>query len=113
MIQYLFLFVPVIFSAGAQILVKVAAGYELKSLQWFIAIGLSMASYVIAFVLYSFVVRQFPINVASPVNTIAVMLIVVVAGTLLGEALGWKQLLGLAFGLVAILLIMSSATATK
>ncbi|MBL8015111.1 MAG: EamA family transporter [Candidatus Doudnabacteria bacterium] len=104
--QYALLFIPVVFSAGAQILVKWAAQFEIKTVNWFIFIGLSMASYVAAFVLYSFTVRQFPINIASPVNTIAVMVIVFLAGYLMGEAVSARQLLGIVFGLIAIVLIV-------
>jgi drug/metabolite transporter (DMT)-like permease len=104
--EALLLFVPVIFSAGAQILVKFAANHEIKSINWFIFIGLSMVSYVVAFVLYSFTVRHFPINIASPVNTISVMIIVVAFGLFIGEVLSVRQLVGVAFGLVAIVLLL-------
>jgi hypothetical protein len=54
------LFVPVIFSAGAQLLVKGAAKYEVKTTNWLIFTVLSLVSYVVMFVLYSFTVRNFP-----------------------------------------------------
>src|SRR5438128_670653 len=82
------LFMPVIFSAAAQLLVKGAASYEIKTSNWLIFIGLSLVSYVVAFVLYSFTVRNFPITVASPINTIAVMIIVfLLAALLFGEVI--------------------------
>jgi drug/metabolite transporter (DMT)-like permease len=67
---------PTIFSAAAQLLVKDAAKYEIKTSNWLIFIGLSLVSYTVAFMLYSFTVRNFPISTPSPINTIAVMIIV-------------------------------------
>lgn len=103
--KYLILFIPVIFSTAAQILVKLAAGQTVKSTPWLIYMGASVVSYGLAFVLYSIAVRYFPISIASPVNTLSVMVIVFAAGILLGELVTAKQYLGVAFGVVAILLI--------
>lgn len=107
MMQYLILFIPVIFSAAAQVLVKYAANFEIKSLNWFIFIGISLVSYGLAFVLYSFTVRQFPVSVASPVNTISVMIIVFIFGILMfGEAVTIKQFAGIVFGLLSVILLI-------
>ena len=104
----LFMFMPVIFSAAAQLLVKGAAKYEIKTSNWLIFIGLSLVSYVIAFVLYSFTVRNFPISIAGPVNTIAVMIIVfILAALLFGEVITAQKILGIMFGLIAIILLFT------
>ncbi len=103
---YVLLFLPVLFSAGAQIFIKQAAKFELKTTNWFIFVGLSLAAYVISFVVYSFTVRQFPISIASPVNTISVMIIVVAFGLVIGEVLTIRQLIGVGFGLASILLLL-------
>ena len=103
------LFMPVIFSAAAQLLVKGAASYEIKTSNWLIFIGLSLVSYVVAFVLYSFTVRNFLITVASPINTIAVMIIVfLLAALLFGETISAQKVLGIVFGLTAIILLLTA-----
>jgi len=43
------IFMPAIFSAAAQLLVKGAAKYEVKTTNWLIFIGLSLVSYMMAF----------------------------------------------------------------
>jgi drug/metabolite transporter (DMT)-like permease len=101
------LFMPVIFSAAAQLLVKGAAKYEIKTSSWLVFIGLSLVSYVVAFVLYSFTVRNFPISIASPINTIAVMIIVfILAALLFGEVITAQKVLGIVLGLIAIILLL-------
>ena len=103
----LLLFMPAIFSAAAQLLVKGAAKYEIKTTNWLMFIGLSLGSYVVAFVLYSFTVRNFPITVASPINTIAVMIIVfILAALLFGEVITAQKVLGIVLGLIAIILLL-------
>ena len=105
--KFLVLFMPVIFSAAAQLLVKGAAKYEIKTNNWLIFIGLSLVSYVMAFVLYSFTVRNFPISIASPINTIAVMIIVfILAALLFGEVITAQKVLGIVVGLIAIILLL-------
>ena len=105
--RFAVLFMPVIFSAAAQLLVKGAANYEIKTTNWMILIGLSLVSYVVAFVLYSFTVRNFPITIASPINTIAVMLIVfILAALLFGEVISAQKVLGVMLGLIAIILLL-------
>ena len=60
-----------------------------------------------AFVLYSFTVRNFPISIASPINTIAVMIIVfILAALLFGEVITAQKVLGIVVGLIAIILLL-------
>ncbi len=107
--NYLLLFVPVIFSAAAQLLVKAAAKFDIKTPNWLLFIGFSLVAYVVAFVLYSFTVRSFPISIASPINTIGVMLVVVILAALLfGEVITLKQIVGIGFGLAAIVLLLTA-----
>jgi len=61
----------------------------------------------VAFVLYSFTVRNFPISIASPINTIAVMIIVfILAALLFGEVITAQKVLGIVVGLIAIILLL-------
>lgn len=105
--KYLFLFLPVIFSTAAQLLIKYAALKEIRSLTWFLVMGWSIIAYFLAFALYSVAVRHFPISVASPVNTIAVMLLVVLSGLFFwGESFNIRQTCGLGLGILSLLLLM-------
>ena len=62
---------------------------------------------MVAFVLYSFTVRNFPISIASPINTIAVMIIVfILAALLFGEVITAQKVLGIVVGLIAIILLL-------
>jgi drug/metabolite transporter (DMT)-like permease len=62
---------------------------------------------MMAFGLYSFTVRNFPISIASPINTIAVMIIVfILAALLFGEVITAQKVLGIVFGLIAIILLL-------
>jgi len=109
MSKYIILFLPVIFSTIAQILVKQSSLKELRSLSWFIVMGWSLAAYFLAFGLYAVTLRYFAISVASPINTISVMLLVVISGVVFwGEPLGGRQASGLLLGGVALLLLLPS-----
>ena len=109
MYKYIVLFLPIIFSTVAQILVKQASVQELKSVSWYLAIGCSLAAYILAFGLYALALRYFAISVASPINTISVMLLVVVSGVVFwGEPFGYRQGSGLLLGGVALLLLLPS-----
>ena len=106
MMKYVILFLPVIFSVIAQILVKVASEYEIKAPIWLLFISLSIFAYMLAFVLYSYALRFFPISLASPVNMIAVMIFVVIIGVIfLGEAFSLGKIFGIFFGIISILFI--------
>lgn len=105
--KILILFIPVVFSTGAQLLLKVASRYDTRSVSWSVVIGLSIAAYFVAFLLYSITVRYFPISVAGPVNTIAVMLLVAFFGIAVWhEPFEAKRILGIGFGIAALLLMV-------
>lgn len=106
--KYFVLFAPVFFSAAAQLLLKLAALKKWKSTAWLLAMSSSIAAYLLAFVLYSVAVRYFPVSLASPVNTISVMLLVIIGGILFyGEPFGLRQTLGMVFGALSMLLLLS------
>lgn len=106
--RYAILFLPVVFTVTAQLLVKNASFHPVRSSSWVVAIVLSIACYLLAFVLYSNTVRHFPISIASPVNTLAVMVVVVAAGTFFwGEALNTRQIVGLFLGVISLVLLCS------
>jgi drug/metabolite transporter (DMT)-like permease len=106
--NYLLLILSVCLSSTAQIFLKFASLAPIRTNEWFLHIGLSVASYGLAFVVYSFVLRAWPINVASPVTTIALTVIVFSFGVLfLHEQASWKQILGIGFGLLSIIFLLS------
>lgn len=107
MSKYVILVVPIIFSTTAQLLIKVASQKPYSSFGWFCFIALSLVSYVLAFVFYSVAVRYFPISVASTVNTVSVMLLVIIFGVVLwSESLNVTQILGICLGFVSVALIL-------
>ncbi|MCI5217599.1 MAG: hypothetical protein D3914_00015 [Candidatus Electrothrix sp. LOE2] len=106
--KYFILFMPVLFSVVAQLLIKQAARKEWKSMGWFLTMGGSILSYILAFVLYSVTVRYFPVSVASPVNTILVMLLVIAGGTIFWqEPFGMQRAVGAVFGILSLILMLT------
>ena len=107
--KYFFLFVPVLFSAAAQLLIKQAALKEWKSMGWLISMGGSILAYMLAFALYSVTVRYFPVSVASPVNTILVMLLVIAGGVFFWkEPFGIQRAVGAGLGILSLFLILTA-----
>jgi drug/metabolite transporter (DMT)-like permease len=108
MIKYLLLSVGILTSALAQILLKKASFYEIKSIIWLIYILLSITIYGGAFIIYSIILKYYPISVASPVMTIGVMIIVFCFGAYIGEHITPKQIIGFALGLVSVYFLLVS-----
>lgn len=106
MIKYLLLAAGIVPSALAQIFLKFASNYQLKTPMWLLFIFFSLSSYGLSFVLYTIVFKYFPVSVASPVMTVSVMLIVFIFGWFIGEAVSPRQLLGVACGVASIILII-------
>ena len=106
--KYFFLFAPVLFSVAAQFLLKQAASKEWKSTAWLLTMSGSVAGYTLALALYSVAVRYFPVSLVSPVNGIAVMLLVIIGGTVFwDEPFGLRQAVGTVFGVLSMVLILS------
>lgn len=106
MTNILLFVLPIIFTTSAQLLLKLASSYAIKSTQWILLIGGSIFAYFISFAVYSFAVRVFPISLISPVTTIVTMLLVATTGIVLGEVLTARQLVGVGIGIIAIILII-------
>ena len=106
MMKYFLIVAGIIPSALAQIFLKKASFYELKSFNWFLFVGFSGFSYFLSFVLYFFILKNFPISKVSPVMTICVMLIVVSFGFFIGEKITIKHILGIILGLSSVYLIL-------
>jgi len=96
----------VVCSAAAQVLLKQASGSQTYGARWALWMAASVAAYAVAFVVYAAVLRQFPLTVAAPAMTIAVMCAVVVVGALLGEPLSTRQIIGVVFGITSVLAVL-------
>lgn len=94
-------------TALAQILLKRASFFEIRTTSWFAFMAISAGFYVLSFVAYSQTLRFYPLNKAYPLTTVAQILLVTLYGLAIGEAIGMRQAAGLLLGLVAIYLILS------
>jgi multidrug transporter EmrE-like cation transporter len=94
-------------TAVAQILLKKASSFEIKTMSWAFFVGTSAAFYVLSFLLYSQMLRHYPLNKIYPVATIAQIALITVAGLAFGEAIDVRHAVGLALGAVAVFLIFS------
>jgi drug/metabolite transporter (DMT)-like permease len=105
-IKLIYIIAGIVFSAGAQIFMKIATGHEILRFPWLILISGSIMSYALAFSMYYVALKYFPISRVSPAMTVGVVILVVLFGLFSGEILTPKQLTGILFGIIAIFLII-------
>ncbi|MCK5249985.1 MAG: EamA family transporter [Spirochaetaceae bacterium] len=96
----------ILFSAGAQLLIKKSAVFDFLTPPWILWIGAGLVSYGVSFVLYSFILKSLPISRVSPVMAVGVMIVVVLGGMFWGETLHFRQIAGILMGIGAILLLL-------
>src|SRR5437660_825352 len=99
--------IGVLTTALAQILLKKASGFEIKTSSWFMWIGLSAVVYVVSFILYSRILKYFALNKIYPAMTVAQIMVITLCGILMGEVIGGRHALGLVFGVISIYLILA------
>jgi multidrug transporter EmrE-like cation transporter len=97
----------VLMTAVAQILLKKAAGFEVRTSPWILFFCLSAATYALSFVLYSQILKYFALNKIYPAMTVGQIVVITLLGYLMGEAVGARHALGLVFGAIAIYLILA------
>ncbi len=97
----------IVFSSLAQILLKRATFLEATQTPWFLSVAGSSFCYLISFAAYYMALRQFSISRIAPVMTVGVVLIVVAYGYWMGEHITARQSLGVLFGIIGIILILS------
>jgi multidrug transporter EmrE-like cation transporter len=102
----LLIVIGVLTTAIAQVLLKKASGFEIRTSSWIIWMGISAASYTVSFVAYSRILKYFALNKIYPAMTIAQIIVITLCGLWMGEVVGGRQVLGLLFGVVAIYLIL-------
>jgi multidrug transporter EmrE-like cation transporter len=96
----------IVTTAVAQLLLKKASDFEVRTSSWVIWMGLSAASYIVSFILYSRILKYFALNKIYPAMTVAQIMVITVIGFWMGEAVGGRHVLGLLFGVLAIYLIL-------
>jgi len=99
--------IAVIATALAQVLLKEASYFEIKTSTWLVYMGLSAIVYALSFVLYSQILKYYPLNKIYPIMTVAQILLVTAYGLSIGEAINGRHALGLACGMLAIYLILA------
>ncbi len=105
--NYLLVCSGILLSAAAQISLKIAAMNQLRDFRWLTFILCSIIFYALAFFLYSQILKHFPISIIAPVMTIGTVIFVIVGGMVMGETLTTRQISGLVFGVVSILLLVT------
>ena len=99
--------IAIVLTALAQILLKRAADFEIRSSGWLVYFGASAVAYVASFVLYSRILKFFALNKIYPAMTVAQIIVITLCGYLLGETVGGRHAIGLVLGAVAIYLILA------
>jgi multidrug transporter EmrE-like cation transporter len=103
----LLVLIGILMTALAQVLLKKAAGFEVRTSPWVTFFGLSAVAYAVSFIFYSQILKYFALNKIYPAMTIAQIVVITLLGLLMGEAVGARHALGLVFGAVAIYLILA------
>jgi multidrug transporter EmrE-like cation transporter len=103
----LLVLVGILATAFAQVMLKKASGFEVRTSSWIVWMGLSAISYTLSFVAYSRILKYFALNKVYPAMTVAQIVIITLYGLWVGEAVGTRHALGLVFGVVAIYLILA------
>ena len=96
----------IILSAAAQIFLKISSINEVKDCRWLFFVITSVFFYGLAFLVYSIILKRFPISTISPIMTVGTVALVVASGVLMGESLTMGQLTGLILGMISIVLIL-------
>jgi multidrug transporter EmrE-like cation transporter len=107
MMQVSLVLIAVLATAFAQILLKKASFFDIKTPDWLILMGVAAVSYAISFILYSRILKYYPINKIYPVMTVGQLILITAYGLTIGEAIDARHAMGLTLGVVAIYLIMS------
>ena len=99
--------IGILATAVAQVLLKKAAPFEIRTVPWLLFMGLAAASYTFSFILYSRILKHYALNKVYPAMTVAQIILITLYGLVAGEVIGGRQALGLLFGVVSIYLILS------
>jgi drug/metabolite transporter (DMT)-like permease len=107
LIKYILIPLGIAASATAQIFLKKASYLSHEKNLFYVYFFLAGLSYVVSFGLYTIILKYFPITKISPVMTLGTMAVITVIGIILfHEIISVKQMIGLTFGIIAIILII-------
>lgn len=94
-------------TATAQVLLKKASYYDVKTAWWLTYFGVSAVIYGLSFLLYAIILKYYPLNKIYPIMTVGQIMLVTFYGVFIGEAIDIRHALGLVCGVFAIYLILS------
>jgi len=91
----------------AQILLKKASVFDIKSTSWVFFMGAAAMFYVTSFIAYSRILKYYPLNRIYAAMTIVQLVLIMCYGLWIGEVLGTRQAAGVVLGLISVYLILS------
>lgn len=94
-------------TALAQVLLKKAVYFEVRTISWLTYMAFSAVTYGLSFILYSRILKYFELNKIYPAMTVGQIMLITLYGLLIGEMVTGRHALGLLLGVVAIYLILS------
>ncbi len=104
---YLKVIVGVVVNVLAQLCIKKSTIYTFFSIKWVILMGIAISLYGLSFLIYSYILKEAPLNIISPVMAISGMLLIVILSSILFlEPISARQVLGLLLGAVSIFLLL-------
>lgn len=99
--------VGVVVNVLAQLCVKKSTMYDFLSNKWLIMMSIAIVLYGISFLIYSFILRDAPLNIISPVMSISGMLLIVMTSSIIFvEPVSFRQFVGLVLGMISIILLV-------
>lgn len=98
--------IGIVATALAQILLKQSSFQEVLSSGWLLFVGIAGASYALSFLLYTLILKTYPLNKVYPAMTVAQIAIVTVYGLMIGEVVDARHAVGLLLAVVAVYLIL-------
>jgi len=104
---YILVVLGILATAFAQVLLKKAAYFEVRTISWLTYMAISALSYGFSFVLYSRILKHFELNKIYPAMTVAQIMLITLYGLMIGEMVTGRHTLGLLLGGVAIYLILT------
>ena len=72
----LLIVIGILTTAVAQVLLKKASAFDVRTSAWIIWMGLSAASYAVSFVAYSRILKYFALNKVYPAMTVAQIIVI-------------------------------------
>jgi multidrug transporter EmrE-like cation transporter len=103
----LLVIIAIFATAFAQVLLKKASYFDIKTSPWVVYMGISAVFYGFSFILYSRVLKYYPINKIYPAMTVGQIILITLFGLYIGEVIDGRHALGLLLGALSIYLIMS------